>query len=326
MGAIADVVHMGAWQRAIAFGLALAVATLGFQGLMVLHPAAALIRTHVLYLSPQWPWVSGLLGGFLFGAGMVLASGCGLKNLLRLGQGSFKAAFVLLIMAVSALATLKGVAAVARVQWLDPWVIGNHSILEIDTLGVLGPWLACGLPALAMAYWLWRLHRQGAWAMAAGGMAVGLCVAALWLLMLSMAYIPEHPNTLESAYLATYTNRPEAGSFVAPMAYTLEWLMYFSDPSRKATAGMALSLGVLIGGWASARRSGYVRGESFRDVQDTVLHVTGALLMGMGGVLGWGCSIGQGLSGMSTLALGSVLTVLAMVLGAVVAMWWHAGE
>jgi uncharacterized membrane protein len=109
-------------------------------------------------------------------------------------------------------------------------------------------------------------------------------------------------------------------SFVGPVAYSLDLLMLWSDNSRSMSFGIATALGVVCGAWGWARLSGSFRWEGFVSVEDTARHLLGAALMGFGGVVAMGCTIGQGISGLSTLALGSMLTFLAIVTAAAVTL------
>jgi hypothetical protein len=111
----------------------------------------------------------------------------------------------------------------------------------------------------------------------------------------------------------------ESFSFVAPVAYTLELLMLWSDKSRIVSFGIAATLGVIAGSFAWALASRSFRLEGFRDAEDTANHLAGGALMGFGGVTGLGCTIGQGLSGVSTLAIGSFVTLGAIIAGSIAA-------
>jgi len=112
----------------------------------------------------------------------------------------------------------------------------------------------------------------------------------------------------------------ESLSFVAPQAYFLELLMLWSDKSRVMTFGTASVLGMVAGSLAWSLASRTFRLESFRDAEDLINHLVGGALMGFGGVLALGCTIGQGISGLSTLALGSFLAFFAIVAGAALTM------
>jgi uncharacterized membrane protein YedE/YeeE len=115
----------------------------------------------------------------------------------------------------------------------------------------------------------------------------------------------------------------EALSFTAPVAYWLDAFMYFSDGSKRLTLGMVTVLGLLTGAWLSALQQGTFRWEGFSHRADLARHLVGGTLMGTGGVLAMGCTFGQGLSGLSTLNLGSLLAVLGIFAGTVAALQWQ---
>jgi hypothetical protein len=116
----------------------------------------------------------------------------------------------------------------------------------------------------------------------------------------------------------------ESLTFVAPIAHTLDWLMFASDRSKVLTLGIAAVLGTIAGSAAQAVASGRFRWEGFTNTEDTANHLVGGVLMGFGGVTALGCTIGQGLSGLSTLALGSFLAFGAIVAGAVAGVKYQA--
>ena len=144
MGAISDVVYLGDWMRVRQWGMAVGVAMAGFALLAVWGGVKA---ADTLYAMRQVLWLSSIVGGLLFGVGMVLASGCGARNLTRLGGGSLKSLVVLLVMAVAAFATLKGITAVARVRWLEP--------VHINTPTVPGAAAARAMAGCWRAAWWW---------------------------------------------------------------------------------------------------------------------------------------------------------------------------
>ena len=127
----------------------------------------------------------------------------------------------------------------------------------------------------------------------------------------------EHPETLEAVYLATNSGRAEAMSFVAPVAYTLDWLILFSDKSKVLTIGIVSVVGVVAGSALQSLASRTFRWEGFGGTEDTVNHLVGAVLMGIGGVTAMGCTVGQGLSGVSTLSVTSFIALAAILAGAV---------
>lgn len=322
MGAVSDVVNMGSWGRMRMWGLAVGVATIGFYFMGWL----GLIDTaNTFYASSQVIWLSALVGGGLFGFGMVLASGCGSKTLVRVGSGSLKSLVVFFVMAISAYATLSGVLAVVRVNTLD------RVAFNVPSGGTLPLWLSSVSGANAATVGLVASLVVGgalvAWAMLSrdfrnannilGGAGLGLTVVAMWWVSGYLAFVPEHPLTLEATYLATDTGRLESLTFTAPMAYTLDWLILFSDASNLLTLGVASVTGVVVGSWLQSLYARTFRWEGFRDTQDTALHLVGAFCMGVGGVTALGCTVGQGLSGLSTLSLGSFIAVTGIMLGAV---------
>lgn len=310
MGAVADVVNMGDWTRARMWGLAVAVAIAGFAGLQALGWVQA---GQTAYGGSRLLWASNLVGGLLFGLGMVFASGCGAKTLVRVGGGNLKSLVVLLVMGLSGSMTLRGLTAVWRDRSVDRWA------LDLGHAQDLASWT--GLPALgfgvAALLALWALWPRDGRASVLWGAAVGALVAAAWALTARWGFVPEHPQTLEAAFLGTVNNRPEALSFVAPIAGLLEYLQYFSDASRVLNLGIVSVLGVIAGAAAMALWRREFRWEGFRQTDDLALHLLGAVLMGVGGVTAVGCTVGQGLSGLSTLSLGSVLAVMGIVAGGV---------
>ena len=124
-------------------------------------------------------------------------------------------------------------------------------------------------------------------------------------------------------YFATNTRTLESMSFVAPTAYSLELLMLWSDKTLRVTFGIATVAGVVLGSFAYAVSTRQFRWEGFASLEDLRTQLVGAVLMGFGGVTAIGCTIGQGLSGISTLALGSFIALAGIISGAVVTMKWQ---
>ncbi len=152
------------------------------------------------------------------------------------------------------------------------------------------------------------------------GIGVGAVVAGVWWVSGRLGYVAEDPNTLQEAYVATNSQRMESLTFVAPLAYTLDWLLYFSDRSKVLTIGIVSTFGVVAGSALVALATRAFRWEGFRNAEDTANHLVGAVLMGVGGVTALGCTIGQGLSGLSTLAIGSFIALASIITGAVAAL------
>lgn len=151
-------------------------------------------------------------------------------------------------------------------------------------------------------------------------------LALLWLFIRSISvtarigFIAEHSNRLEPVWVATNSHRPESLSFIAPLAFGMDLLSLWSDTNARLTFGIAAACGVLVGAFLSAWRRRELRWETFPNVEDTANHFVGAAMMGFGGVTALGCTIGEGISGLSTLAANSMLAVAGIVAVAVLAV------
>ena len=332
MGAIADVVNMGHWGRARMWMLAVAVALVGAT---VLQYTGQVDLAKSFYLRPNVVWLSYVLGGLMFGVGMTLASGCSNKTLIRAGGGSIKAIVVLVFLGISAYMTLKGLFGVWRVTWLDPVAIdlGSRGVPAQDlatlsakafgfspraALVAVSGLVAAALFAFVLADGEFRRSRE----QVLGGVVVGLAVIAGWYVTGHVGF-GENPETLENTYFATNSRTLESMSFVAPAAYLLELLMLWSDKSLALTFGVAAALGVIAGAMADALASRSFRWEGFSSAEDTAAHIVGGILMGAGGVLAMGCTIGQGITGLSTLAVGSILATASIVAGSWATLKWQ---
>ena len=321
MGAVSDIVNTGDWGRMRMWLLAIGVAILGSAAL---HSAGLIDLDKSIYRTPSFTWLSYLLGGSCFGIGMVLDSGCGSKTLIRIGGGNLKSVVVFLVLAVVAYITMRGVLGVFRVNVLDKAVItfpGGQDLPALLTVTGMRAETAFRLAVLVIGGGLtaFCLLNREFWTVdiLRGGFGIGLAVVAGWYVSGHLGYLAEDPETLQEAFLTTNSGRMESLTFVAPQAYALELLMLWSDTSRKVTFAIATVLGVIAGSGAWALLTRNFRWEGFASVEDTASHLLGAALMGFGGVTAMGCTVGQGITGFSTLALGSIVTFLAIVAGAV---------
>jgi len=332
MGAISDIVNMEHWGRMRMWLLAIAVAVAG-TGLLQYFGQVELARS--VYQRPVLPWLSMLVGGAVFGVGMTLAGGCANKNLLRVGGGSIRSFVVLTFLAISAYMTLKGLFAQWRVSLLDPFTIDFGAMgLKTQSLpdllaratglpGKTALLLVFGLITLALLVFVFKDKRfRGNLNQVLGAVLLGLIIVLAWYLTGHLGYA-ENPDTLEMTYFGTNTHTLESFSFVAPTAYTLELMMLWTDKSLHVSFGIATALGVVLGSLAYALYNKSFRLEGFASLSDLRNQVAGATLMGFGGVTAMGCTVGQGLSGVSTLALGSMLTLAGIIGGAVVTLKWQ---
>ena len=327
MGAISDVVNFGDSRRLRMWLLAVAVAIAGAGALQ----AAGLVDlSKTLYTGSRIAWLSMTVGGFLFGFGMTLGSGCGSKTLIRIGGGNLKSLIVLVFVAISAYMTLKGLFALWRTAALDPvrFDVGAFGAKTSDLPSILAAFGAGGAAlwfpfafAAALAAWVFASRDFRATnEMIVGGILIGAVVVAGFYVSGHLGHLAEDPATLEEKFVATNSGRAESFSFVAPIAYLMELLVYWTDQSRVVTFGIAGVLGILVGSAAMAIATKTFRWEGFTTTEDLVNHVVGGILMGFGGVTALGCTIGQGLSGLSTLALGSFLATAGIVIGCIAAL------
>jgi hypothetical protein len=252
---------------------------------------------------------------------MTLGSGCGSKTLIRIGAGNLKSLVVYVFIGIAAYMTLRGLFGAFRVGVLEkaattlPMGQDLPSLLGLDR-AILAALIGGALLAFVYASKEFRADVD----YSLGGVVTGLVVVGGWYVSGNLGRVAEDPNTLQEAFVATNSGRMESFSFVSPLAYTLEYLMLWTDKSKIITYGIASAAGVIAGSAAYALATRSFRWEGFRDAEDTASHIVGGLLMGFGGITALGCTIGQGITGISTLALGSILTFVSIVAGSAATM------
>ncbi len=308
MGAISDALVMEDKRRMRAWIAAIGVAMIGANAL---HAAGAVDLRGSIYLGASLGWAGAIFGGALFGFGMVLAGGCGQRNLVRAGAGNLKSVVVLLILGISAYATLRGIVGYARVNtWeranLDLRAFGFADQGLPTLMGFDRPILAALLGA-ALLIWCFK---DRAFRASARDMIAGLGVGALIVLGWAITGVLGRDD-FDPTPLASFT-------FVAPVGDTLFYAMFWTG--TKINFGVSTVFGMLIGSALAAKAAGEWRLESFRDANDFLRNAGGAILMGIGGVSALGCTVGQGITGLSTLAVGSFLAVAGIALGAILAL------
>ncbi len=303
MGAIADWVLFGDTRRLRAWLLAIAVAAFSSQTL----DAAGLINLgDSFYRASDVLWLGALLGGSMFGFGMTLAGGCASRNLVRLGAGNLKSLVVLMVLAVSGYMTMNGLLALPRLRLEALGGIasddqGIPSLIGLSGIPTLAAAIAAALTLIILCF-LDRRFRRSTKDVSAG-LVLGTLIPLGWLITGGLGADDFDPEPLASF------------AFVAPIARSLIYLMTF--PAAPINFGVAAVGGVLAGGFLAARLAGDFRIEGFSGTDDLVRHLIGGALMGVGGVLGLGCTVGQGMTGLSTLALGSFMTTAAIFVGGV---------
>jgi len=315
MGALSDILFLDDWRRLRSWLLATAVALIGTQGL----DAAGLVDLgRSVYLGGPLSWGGAILGGLMFGVGMTLAGGCGAKTVVRLGGGNLKSLVVLLVSGLFAMMTLKGLLAPLRQAWerLTPLGVMGGSVAAPSLPAVLeeiGPpeVAARGFPVALIAGGLvWWCLKDAAFRRSAGylfgGLIIGLLIPAGWTASAILGADPFDPVP------------PTSFSFAAPIGGALIYLMTFTGASL--SFGVAAVAGTLAGAFAAAALRREVRIEGFADTGDLRRHLAGAALMGTGGVLALGCTVGQGLTGLSTLSLSAPLALAAIAAGGVLGL------
>lgn len=307
MGAVSDWAGLGDATRLKAWALAAATAILGAQAL---HASGLVDLGVAIHGGTRLSWAGSLLGGALFGVGMTLAGGCASRTLARIGAGNLKSLVVALVLGVVAFAVMRGVLAPLRAQFLAATTVAlpaPQSLPDLLGLGAAAPRLAIATAAGAvLAIWALTDRRLRArQPLVFGAVATGALVVAGWA---ATGWIG----------LDEFDPAPPASlSFVAPTGETIAYAM-FATGSR-FTFAIATCVGVIAGAAASALARGSFRWEGFANRDDLVRHLWGAAAMGCGAVLAGGCTIGQGVTGISTLSLGAALAVAGMIAGGALA-------
>ncbi len=324
LGAVSDIVNMNDWSRMRMWVLAMAVAIIGAQ---VLYAMGAIDLAKSFYTRPNVTWLAYIVGGLMFGIGMTLASGCGSRTLVRIGGGNVKSLVVFVFLGIAAYMMMKGLFAVWRVTSIDKVAVDlaasgvmtqEFGSVFATMLGVSKKAAQIGVATIVagtMLVWVlmsndFRRSLDG-WL---GGLGYGLAVVAGWFITANIGF-GENQETLEMMFFGTNSRAAESLTFVAPIGYSLELLMLWSDKSLIVTFGIASTVGMILGSFVYSIVFKRFRWEGFVNVDDTRNHIIGATLMGAGGVLAMGCTIGQGVSGLSTLAVGSFLALAAMIIG-----------
>lgn len=275
---------------------ALATAVIGTQ--IIVATGIISFEEH-RFMAPELPWLAIVIGGFAFGAGMVLTRGCISRLTVLIGSGNLRALSVLLIFAVTAHATLKGVLAPLRTT-LGSFTV---SLGEITSLAALpgGNLLWSGLIVVAALAFAWRSGAP-AWHLALAAL-IGVLVPLAWVGTGFILFDEFDPIAMEGL------------SFTSPSADTLFWSI--ASSAIPAGFGVGLLGGVIVGALAQSLITGRFRWQSFETPRQTGRYFAGALMMGFGGVLAGGCTVGAGLSGIPTLSLAAILAMVAIAVGAI---------
>jgi len=347
MGAVSDMVNISDYGRFRAWLLAIAVAILGvtileYMGLVNVS------ETFPPYRAPQLIYIENILGGLMFGIGMTYASGCGNKTLIRIGGGNIKSIIVFIVIAIIAYYMTtpfpdsdKTLYSVLFYDWVGPLSVSLDSNQDIGAL-IAGDENAQSMrliSALVIAAGLlfyifkasdFRSNKDNILA----GIVIGLIIVSAWYISSNVNINADDSSYSLSEYYSEWDmladddeGKPATGRTLSAQSYTFinpigQSYGLVKDGFNPAllTFGLMSVFGVILGSllWSLFTRS--FRIEWFFDLKDFLNHIFGAILMGFGGVLGLGCTIGQGITGVSTLALGSIFTLISIIFGSALTM------
>jgi uncharacterized membrane protein YedE/YeeE len=339
MGAVSDLVNMGDTGRMRAWIFAMTVALVGMLILEAAGTVKHLSDTFPPYRTAQFAWLRYLLGGFLFGIGMTLGSGCGNKTFVRIGGGNLKSLVLLVFFAAPAAYWMlwgaiggEGFFDKFFMGWIGPTIVnlGNYGIKSQELGAIAGGLFGMentgtlhlvvgALVAIAALIFVFRSRDfTGSMDKILGGAVIGLAVVAGW-------WLTGGPWGAEWKDFAEFAAEPpsrvavQSYTFISPMG---DGARYALNPQNTLLInfGIVAVVGVVVGSFLYALVARRFRIEWFANFKDFVAHAVGGVLMGIGGVLSMGCTIGQGVTGISTLALGSILTFASIVFGSALTM------
>ena len=312
MGSISDIVSFGDYRRFRAWVLAGVTAIVGAQWL---QHAGVVDLSKSMYLAPTSNWAGNLIGGALFGFGMVFGGGCATRNLARVGGGDLRSLITLLVLGISAYIAMTGILGPLRLALEQatalPLGTATQSLADLGGRlvnarpGASGPITTAAVAGILVAFCFMDPKFRTSWVHIASGIGVGLCVVAGWAL-----------TGLVFDELADKPIAPLSLTFVRPTGETLDWLQR-STALGLPSFGVASVFGTIAGAFLMAKASGKFRIATFSDKGDTLRNLGGGVLMGLGGIMALGCTIGQGITGISTLALGSFITFAGLIGGGV---------
>lgn len=349
MGAVSDLVNIGDSGRMRAWMLAMAVALLG----VVIFEAGgfgSVNSTIPPYRGNNFAWLEYIVGGVLFGIGMTLGSGCGNKTLIRVGGGNIKSVFLFIVIAICAYFMLnpfpgsdETIYSLLFYPWTNPLSATLTTQQDLGSLtgslfGASAEAMRTVIGLIIAAVLFWFIFKSADFRRSfdnkLGGFTMGAAVLVAWVATSSLvsveAYGDKYSWTDYADIESWSMNEDDPGArprdvgvqsftFINPMGQTVRYGVQDFSQSY-LTFGVVAVLGVVLGSllWSLIARS--FRIEWFAGTGDFVIHLIGGILMGVGGVLAMGCTVGQGITGVSTLALGSVLALLSIIFGSTLTM------
>jgi len=328
MGAVSDLVNIGDSSRLKAWLLAITTAIVGVTSLEYLG-IVDVSESRIPYRNSVLFWPRYIIGGIMFGIGMTLASGCGNKILIRIGGGNLKSIFVLLIAGLMALLmTRTDFYGLIFHSWMSPISpdlaklgIPDQSVqtifsslTNIDAGNILITIFVPLLICVFLLKYIFSSYTSLSSDNILSGVVVGLVVTFAWLISggeLGQAWI-ENNDFLDTPYPSVGV---QSFTFINPMGEVLIYTSSVFD-NFYLTFGVTALISTIVGSFVYSLISNNLRIEWFANKHDFFRHFIGAVLIGIGGVLSLGCTIGQGVSGVSTLAIGSIITLLSIIFGA----------
>lgn len=315
-GAVEDFVLAGKTLRIKSWALAIAVAMICVQ---LLHQAGYARIGEVFYLQPEFGLIGAIAGGLLFGLGMSMVGTCGYGVLVRLAGGDLKAFVNFIVLGLSGYMTARGLTSLPKTSLIDSLridlsAIGGQGLPHVIA-GIAGMapdrlWAPTGLAvaALLMFYCFrdsgFRRSRRDIYA----GILIGLAVAGGFFMTGTFGSDPFDPVRVQSL------------TYVLPLGETIIWAIAFTGSTL--TFSIAAVIGTVAGAAVVAIAKREVRWEAFDDVQGMRRHLLGSVAMGAGGVTALGCTVGQGISGVSTLALAPPIALASIFVGSVYGLHW----
>ena len=284
-----------------AFAMAMAVA---LAGTYIVQQVGLIDTAQSLYLSPNISWLLLPIGGLLFGYGMSLANGCGARALVLLAQGNLRSFVVILSLGIAAYMTLTGVLAPARISLAQATNLQlSSTTIDSGIPRTIILWVAVLILAL---YAIGRNNHRERLSDLLGGAFIGLLIVAGWLITGWLGADPFEPIPVTSL------------SFVAPIGDTIQYAMISTGLSLRFS--IVVVLGVLVGALLSSLLRKEYELCAFDSPRHMLRSILGGILMGVGGVLAMGCTIGQGLTGFSTLSYSSIVAFITIIIGAQAAL------
>jgi uncharacterized membrane protein YedE/YeeE len=308
LGAIEDALYGGSTVRLRMWGMSIGLAVIGSFALMA---SGVLVDAETYYLSIRWMPMASIVGGLIFGYGMALSGMCGYGAIARLGGGDLRSFVIVLVMGVATYVVLSGPLAPLRTALfaqtevtteVAPGIAHQLSALSGLPVSVFGIGIgALILVASAMSRAVWERPTQVIWAAAVGLAVVGAWAGTSWV---------AH-NGFDAVPVVSH-------SFAAPLGESILWWM--TGSARPLSFAVGSVAGVWGGAFIGSLIKGHFRWEACEDPRELRRQIVGAALMGGGAVLALGCSVGQGLSAFSVLALSAPVTFAAIFAGAAIGL------